>query len=63
MKSFTLKEVKPVPSLIILNVEASKDNDPTKRHTRPTVSGILIRSVLPEEVPGLHNTEVILLGK
>ncbi|VDP47139.1 unnamed protein product [Schistosoma curassoni] len=59
-----LKEAKFLPSLIIWNLEQSKDNDPAKRHARDLqfVESVM-RNVLPEEVSGVHITKVIRLGK
>ncbi|VDP77839.1 unnamed protein product [Schistosoma mattheei] len=57
-------KAKPLPSLVIWNLEESKDNDPAKRHARDLqLVESVIRNVLPEEVSGVHITKVILLGK
>ncbi|CAH8663113.1 unnamed protein product [Schistosoma margrebowiei] len=58
------KEAKPLPSLIIWNLEESKDNDPARRraHDLQLVES-MVRNVLPEEVSGVHITKVIRLGK
>ncbi|CAH8436321.1 unnamed protein product [Schistosoma guineensis] len=58
------KEAKPIPSLIIWNLEESKDNDPVKRHAHDLqLVESVVRNVLPEEVSGVHITKVIRLGK
>ncbi|VDP87375.1 unnamed protein product [Schistosoma mattheei] len=58
------KEAKPLPSLIIWNLEESKDNDPSRRHAHDLqLVESLVRNVLPEEVSGVHITKVIRLGK
>ncbi|VDO70886.1 unnamed protein product [Schistosoma margrebowiei] len=58
------KEAKPLPSLIISNLEESKDNDPAKRHTRDLqLVEAVIRNALPEEVSGVYITKVRRLGK
>ncbi|VDP42506.1 unnamed protein product [Schistosoma curassoni] len=51
-----------LPSLIIWNLEESKDNDPAKRHAHDLqLVESVVRNVLPEEVPGVHITNVIRL--
>ncbi|CAH8491236.1 unnamed protein product [Schistosoma bovis] len=58
------KEAKPLPSLIIWNLEESKDNDPARRHAHdPQLVESVVRNVLPEEILGVHITKVIRLGK
>ncbi|VDP16756.1 unnamed protein product [Schistosoma margrebowiei] len=58
------KEAKPLPSLIIWNLEESKDNDPARRHAYDLqLVESVVRNVLPEEVSGVHITKVIRLGK
>ncbi|CAH8616402.1 unnamed protein product [Schistosoma rodhaini] len=60
----TFKAVKQMPSVIIWNLAESKDTDPAKRHAHDLqLVGSLIRNILPEEVPGVHISKVIRLGK
>ncbi|VDP39025.1 unnamed protein product [Schistosoma margrebowiei] len=56
------KEAKPLPSLIIWNLEESKDNDPARRHAHDLqLVESVVRNVLPEEVSGVHIAKVIRL--
>ncbi|VDP04689.1 unnamed protein product [Schistosoma mattheei] len=58
------KEAKPLPSLIIWNLEESKDNETAKRHAHDLqLVESVIRNLIPEEVSGVHITKVIRLGK
>ncbi|VDP49503.1 unnamed protein product [Schistosoma margrebowiei] len=58
------KEAKPLPSLIIWNIEESKDSDPARRHAHDLqLVESMVRNVLPEEVSGVHITKVIRLSK
>ncbi|VDP78412.1 unnamed protein product [Schistosoma mattheei] len=55
------KDTKSLPSLIIWNLEESKDNNPARRHSHDLqLVGSVVRSVLPEEVSGVNITGVIL---
>ncbi|VDP71199.1 unnamed protein product [Schistosoma mattheei] len=57
------KESKPLLSLIIWDLEESKDNDPAKRHAHDLqLVESVIRNVLPE-VSAVHITKAIRLGK
>ncbi|VDP38083.1 unnamed protein product [Schistosoma margrebowiei] len=58
------KEAKHLPSLIIWNLEESKDNDPARRHAHDLqLVEYVVRNVLPEEVSEVHITKVIRFGK
>ncbi|VDP69115.1 unnamed protein product [Schistosoma mattheei] len=58
------EEAKYLSSLIIWNLEESKDNDFARRHAHDLqLVESAVRNVIPKEVSGLHITKVIQLGK